>query len=621
MNRYSFALFLFGIFISLISIADKAPVKFGEVSLDELKMTKYESDTSASAVILCDYGFFNSNQYQFTQVTRIKILKKEGYIWANRVFPANKNAFVRGITFNLENDEIIESKLKPESIFREKIYGNIERIRITMPNVKVGSVIDIEFVYSWLPQIWRFQQLIPIKYSELKIENDQNVSFRKNIFGFEPLKVNENNHWIAENMPAFKPEPYISSSENYMTKIEFDILEVKSGMYYEAVTTTWEDLSDFLYDNTFFGMPMRNSSHLNKISKEIINNAKTDEDKLRLAHEFIKTFKWNKYESLYTSNSSIGFVMDNHSGNSADINIALIQLLEKLGFDVSAVLLSTRENGFLSLAYPSLNKLNYVIAKINFNDKQLLMDGTEVYAPYYLLPEHCLNLYGHLYNRNKSEFVDLSPERKDKEMIYYNLTLDENLKLSGTLNYQRNDYAALDFRKKYHNFSSQDSYLEDMINEFPGLNILSFDIENLDSLYLPIKDKYEIELKNQVDEVGENLYFYPMLLDRIKDNPFKIEQRNYPIDFIHNFEKTYVATIIIPENFEIAGFPEVINMKLPDNSAYFYYQVSNIGKSIQFSFKYGINKTVFVEDEYQNIKEFYNQIIAKHAEPIILKRK
>ena len=40
-------------------IAQKAPIKYGKVSIDELKMKSYEKDTSAVAVYLCDYGVGN----------------------------------------------------------------------------------------------------------------------------------------------------------------------------------------------------------------------------------------------------------------------------------------------------------------------------------------------------------------------------------------------------------------------------------------------------------------------------------------------------------------------------------------------------------------------------------
>ena len=620
MRQFSCVFFMALVFMATSSFAEKPPIKFGDVSLEELKMTSFETDTSAPAVILCDYGYFESSDFSFTQLTRIKILKKTGYSWANKKFPPYRNASVKGITHNLVNGQIVESKLESGSIYTETINGRMKRICISMPNVKVGSVIDIKFVYNGIPNEWEFQQEIPVRHSELIMRNSQYVSFRKNFSGFEPLNLNEDGHWIAENMPAFKPEPYISSPQNYLTRLDFDIYDIHYYTVYEAFTTTWEALSSHLYDNDYFGVPLRSDSYLNHAAKEIIAKAKTDKDKLRLAHEFIKTYKWNKYESLYTSESNIKWAFDKKSGNSADINLALIQLLNKLGLQAAPVLLSTRDNGFLSPVNPSLNKLNYVIARVNLKGEQFLMDATEENAPYDLLPERDLNLFGRLYDLKNSESVELKTDKKEKEVIFYNLTIDDDLQINGTMNFLRSDYAALDFRNKYKGFSSKESYLENMLGEFPGLRIRNSTIENVDSLSLPVKDQFEIILKNAVDEIDGNLYIYPMMLHRLKENPFKTDKRKYPIDFIHQIEKNYYVTINLPENYEVTSFPETIKMGLPGNDAYFLYQVKVVGRSIQFNFKIGINKTIFGEDEYMDIREFYNQILAKHAEPIILKK-
>ncbi|MCX6277536.1 MAG: hypothetical protein NT004_05515 [Bacteroidetes bacterium] len=621
MNRLSTCLFTALIFISLASYAEKPPIKFGDVSLEDLKMTVYEADTSAPAVILCDYGYFNSADYSFTQITRIKILKKEGYILANKTFAPYHDAYVKGITFNLENGRIVESKLESRAIYTETIYGNLKRIRIAMPDIKAGSVIDIQFVFSGIPDVWEFQQEIPVKHSELILGTSHYISFRKTFSGFEPLKLNDEGRWIAENMPAFKTEPYISSSKNYLTRLEFDIYEIKYKTFYDGYTTTWESLCGHLDKNDYFGVPLHNSAYMNRVAKEIISKAKTDVEKLKMAHEFIKTNKWNKIESLYASESNLKWSLDKQSGNSADINLALVQLLDKLEFQVSPVLLSSRDNGFLSPANPSLSKLNYVIAKVNLYGEQLLMDATEENAPYGLLPERCLNLFGRLYDMNKSDLVELVADKKEKEIICYSLTLDDDLQLTGTMNFQRVDYAALDFRNKYKSFSGKDSYLENMLGEFPGLRIKSSKIENIDSIYLPAKDQYEIILKNGVDEINGKIYIFPMMLHRLTENPFKADSRKYPIDFIHKIEKVFSITINLPDNFEIISFPETIKMSLPDNSAYFLYQVSVLGRSIQFNYKFGINKTIFAADEYFDLREFYNQLVTKHAEPIILKRK
>lgn len=58
--------------------AQKAPAKFGKIDIDDLKMTSYEPDTSAVAVILCQYGYFDANNFSYTFLRRIKILKPSG---------------------------------------------------------------------------------------------------------------------------------------------------------------------------------------------------------------------------------------------------------------------------------------------------------------------------------------------------------------------------------------------------------------------------------------------------------------------------------------------------------------------------------------------------------------
>lgn len=44
------------IFVSFFAIAQKPPIKFGDVAMDVLKMQVYDKDTSAAAVVLADYG-------------------------------------------------------------------------------------------------------------------------------------------------------------------------------------------------------------------------------------------------------------------------------------------------------------------------------------------------------------------------------------------------------------------------------------------------------------------------------------------------------------------------------------------------------------------------------------
>ncbi len=622
MKKSIILVLIFIAFPTFVIIAGKPPIKYGKVAIEDLQMTSYEADTSAPAVILCDYGVFRANTFLFTRTLRIKILNKEGYEWANKVFETRDKTNVKGITFNLVDNEIVKTKLKSESIFKEKVTDDLYRIRVAMPNVKVGSVIDLEFTYSGIPWEWYFQETIPVVWSELIMEQSQYVSFRKNFYGFEPLLISTNGQWACKDMPAFKPEPYLNSIENYLTKIEFDILDISfPGYYYESFTTSWEDLSDYLDDHTYFGLAMRNAGYMNSVAKEIkAMNLSSREELLKASFEKIKEFKWNHEERLLTTKTNISSSYKEKVGNSSDINIALIQLLRKLDYNVTPVVLSTRDNGILPLFHPSLNKLNYVIAKVELNDKTYLLDATEEYATFDILPFRCLNWHGYEVDEKLSEKVDLTTDKKDKEQIQITLKLDDNLNLKGNAKFVRKDYAALKFRNNYHSFNSQEEYLDDFVKNHSGVRIKSFEVENLDSLHLAIKDSYELSIKNSGEEIGDEIYIYPMVIDRLKENPFKLEERQYPIDYGHKYEKMYLVNISLPENFTIESVPEQVVMKLPDNSVNFTYQISTFNNSINLVFKYMINKAVFVEDEYETLKELYNQMVIKHSEPIILKK-
>jgi hypothetical protein len=618
-RRFIFSVLI--LFIPWLTEGQKSPIKYGNVSMDELMMKSYPADTSATAVILCDYGYFAASAFQFTETMRIKILKKEGSDFGTNVFPANAKSLIKGITFNLENGKIVETKLRNESIYPERVTEDYYRMRVAMPDVREGSVLDIQITYSGMPYIWRFQSLIPEKYSELVVEQNPFIVFTKNLSGFEPLNSSDDVRWIARNMPAFKPEPYMNSAENYLTKMEIDLQEVNLPGYVQLVTRTWKSICNLLVNQNNFGKALDGSGYLREIAKKIQASPGSPSDKLKLAYETIKNeVKWDEKTTLLTSNPSLGYVFKMKTGNSADINLMLIQLLKKLDFDVLPVLQSTRENGILSPVSPSLNKLNYVIAMVKLDGKTLFLDATEPYMPYYLLPLRSLNYRGQTFDLNGSKPVEISTDKKDKKVVVCNLKINDDFGISGNLNILDIDYAAYDFRKNYSKYNNQDAFLDDLRKDLPGLKIRTAEIRNIDSVYLPVEENYDIVLKgNNVDNVGE-IILAPSIFEQINANPFKAEDRKYPVDFGYNREKTIIITITIPEKFSVTSLPKPMSIKLPGNTATYYFEAVNSGNTIRISGKYMINKPVFAPNEYKLLKEFYNQIIKKQSESIILKK-
>jgi hypothetical protein len=237
------------------------------------------------------------------------------------------------------------------------------------------------------------------------------------------------------------------------------------------------------------------------------------------------------------------------------------------------------------------------------------------------MPVRCLNGTGLIVDANNSEGVDLVTAAKEQEHATYSLTLQDDYSLKGELSIKRIDYSALNFRQDYHKFNSTEEYLEDFRKDKPGLVINESVIDNIDSIYLPSEEHYKITVNNQLNFIGDEIYILPMLYNQMKDNPFKMEVREYPVDFGYKIEKTITSVYDIPEKYEITAVPQTFKYNLSGNGASYSYEVIREGNKISISSTFAINKATFLQPEYKGLKEFYNKVIKKQAEPIILKRK
>lgn len=608
------------VFISVKLEARKSPIKFGKINKSDLEMTACSIDSSAAAVVLCDYGYFNGTTFTFTRILRIKILKKEGYGWADNVFGTGNKANIKGITYNLVDGEIVETKLKKSQIFTEHVYSNYYRQRVSMPNVEVGSVIDIQYSFVGFPRNWYFQKTIPVLRSELVLERTTNVSFRKRFFGYIPLSNTSSDCWAAINVPAFKREPYMGSTENYITKFEFDIESISSSIGYKNVTSDWKGVSNILLNHYSFGEQLKAPNlFLKAMAVNIKRKNLSDEDQIKVAIDTLHAIKWDGGVDVLTNIRELKYQYSKKVGNSADINIGLVVLLRKLGFETYPVVLSTRDNGILSPTSPSYNKLNYVVACTKLDGEFILLDATEELLPYYLLPPRCLNERGRLIDKDTSDWVLINNKYKNKTVVSYNLNLNNDLTLSGTLDNAYYDYAAYNIRKKMEEYADEDEYIDSKVTQ--GMIINDVVIQNVDSVYLPVKERFDISVENVISRIDTLVYMPLMPFDKIESNLFNSEDRIYPVDFIYPRERSGVVNITLPLNVEVVELPKPLMISMPDKSIDYVYSITQLGNSLVLNYRLRIKKPQIYISEYENLRMMYEYIIEKEAQPVILKLK
>jgi hypothetical protein len=103
-------------------------------------------------------------------------------------------------------------------------------------------------------------------------------------------------------------------------------------------------------------------------------------------------------------------------------------------------------------------------------------------------------------------------------------------------------------------------------------------------------------------------------------NPFSAEKRVYPVDFRCPLKDNYVFTYEIPAGYKVESLPEQVRFTLPDQSASFKFVIAARDNKIMVSSTLTITKPVYITSEYENLRDFFARIVAKHAQQIVLKK-
>ncbi|MCF8364238.1 MAG: DUF3857 domain-containing protein [Bacteroidales bacterium] len=669
---------------STVNYSQKAPSKFGKISDQEMEAIVCPIDSNAHAYYVFDFGrtYFQyatttvregemtgqqkGFQMHFERHYRIKIIDDNAFDWANIEIPlyhsdGDKEEVIqfKAATYNNSGKKIETVKLRFNDMISEEKNENWDVLKCALPQVKAGSVIEVsytiksDFLYNL--QSWEFQHTIPTLFSEYHLsipeyfhynqsqrgyyrvdmetiskKNSFTISYLTSDMGLvsqghnksqQTIEYDENIFdYVATNIPAFPMEAYLTTAQNYISKVDFELAWTKFPNQSEHhYTTSWDKINHNLLTNSDFGMQLKRERFLkDEVEKLKLQNSDTLELIKNALSTIQKKFTWNGQTRKYTS-GNLREVYKSGSGNSADINLSLVILLRELGIRAYPVLLSTRENGMIHPSHPSLSSFNYVIAVATDGENNYLMDATEPLSEINLLPTRCLNKDGWIVDEQRSGWINLQKSEAAKSATY-DLVLSEDGGVQGTLNYTFNAYAALGERLKAARETDAESYLKLKFDNISGLLINKSDLTGIDSLYSNVNVNLDVNITEKMENAGNLFFFEPLFFDCMEENPFKIENREYPVEFEYPFTEMQSVSITIPENYTIEELPKPTIVKLDDGSAKFMYSISQFGNKVQITSVFSINKVFFLPEQYPFLKQLIDLVVDKHKEQIVLKK-
>jgi hypothetical protein len=649
-----------------------APMKWGRIDQQDLEMKVYEPDTTAAAVVLGDFGqaYFTYDsergfQLNIKRHVRIKILKTAGLEQANveNLLYQSSSKFkeemlsVKGVTYNLVDGKEEKSKLSKSDIFVEEYNERANLHKFTMPNVKVGSVMEYEyhklsdFIYSF--ETWVFQSTIPTRWSEFRAQVPEYFGYKNFMSGHYTPVINENENyqdrfdyrgqsmpqaggnvekysgtltpqgtkyrWAMENVPALKEEAFITTLSDYASKLEFELNYTKfPNQPMKYFSSDWDKLSREFLEANRFGGELKKQKHVSDLVASLTAGKAKPEEKMQALYSYLQqNVKYNGQERVYMSK---GFkeVLAKKEGNSAEINLLMTAMLREAGLPANPVIMSTRRHGRINPIIPLEKDFNYVVCHVAMGDNQyILIDATDPFLPLGTLPYRCMNDRGRVVGDGFTSWVTLLNNEKRSSFIKAKLKIMPNGTMTGTLSYLLDGYEAVDVRKEMFS-EGEDKYMEEFFGEKGNWLVKEHKVDNYKNVYQKLEEHFTLEIKDKAVPAGDKLYV-TLLPDGVEESsPFKMDDRKFPVNFGCPTENMLMYEIELPEGYVVEQIPAPAMLVLPDKSAIFRFNVAQLGNKLSVTSSLQIKKPVYTAEDYGALKQFYQLMLVKQNEQVVL---
>lgn len=674
-------LFLF-ILASLASNAqDRTNIKFGKISPADFLISSPVIDSNANAVVIADIGsseFEGNNTGWFSlvykRVRRIKIINQNGLDAGNTIITLFKdNGYyqdtkdkevlldLKGSTYNLENGNVVETKLDAKSVFENRIDKNWLEKKFTMPAIKAGSIIEYsytiksDFLFNLQP--WYFQGKYPCLWSEYKVKIPDFFAYISLSKGYNPYFINEKktesrvfrveevawkrsssygsnspeifslnanvlmNRWVIKDVPALKEESMLSTSKNYVSKIEFQLSQFRFTDIPENKMNDWLTVSKQFLESSDFGRQLDESKWLISELNTFVDSSMNNSAKARAIFAFVRdNFTCTGINGIYlTLDLTLRNIYKSRKGSVSDINLLLAAMLKQAGIRADPVILSTREHGVVHPVYPILSRYNYVICRAIVKDSSFFLDASNRFLGFNKLSKECYNGLARVISTDTATVrfsADSLKEFSSKTLFLTNN--DAGNVMSGKFSSVMGYNESLALRERLATQNKAD-FFKTLEKDYPtDIKIQDCTIDSLGRYNDPAGIRYNITYNYSNDDI---LYLNPMFGQAIKENPFKSEEaRLFPIEMPYCPDDLFLLNMEIPKGYKVEEIPKSARIKLGNDAGMFEYIIEQSANRIQLKCRLKIDRAIYDADNYSALRDFYSYVLKKESEQIVFKK-
>ncbi|MCR4410435.1 MAG: DUF3857 domain-containing protein [Candidatus Saccharicenans sp.] len=646
------------------------------ITPEDLAMSDLPELPGAPAVCLY-YERIDDNQKKVKSVfKRIKILSPAGRDYANLEIPyvplLNDVKNIKVVVYETDGRR---REVVPETMdkiaSRQGMFEN--RIKtLAIPGVSAGQIIDYEYemspgekpgplwiitdgvlsisinavfimmddFYSQSAVNWELQDSIYIKKAKYTFLADPvtgvssggkyNMAWvTNNLRNVLPKRIEKGLELEVNDIPPFLREEFMppENAEKISFKIYYLPPDIRSNdEYWEKAAGSWKQI----YEEFMTG-----GKGLQKEVLALVEGATDPEVKLRKLYERVQDIKnldyvpsmsekeWKKIKP----NNDVRDVLKRNYGYKNQIARTFAALARAAGFETYLVRVASRDEKIFKADIPLFKEqLDSEIVMVKIGNRFQAFDPGLPGCPYEMVYWPRTGTTALTFENDRMSFFTSPSTSADDSSCRQiaKLRPDGQGNLTGTIRVEYRGQEALS--RKFGNrekdaMKFKEILEEELLKKLPaGSKVKLKDLTGLKERSAELAAEFEATVSGVIHEAGDKLLLPVYALTNPGRYPFRSAFRKYPVYFNYPYAEIDEIIIELPDGYEVEALPEA-KTRDSERAGFNLACSQDEPGQLRVERRLAIKKNLFPVNEYIHLKEFFDFVLARDSQQIVLRKK
>ena len=481
--------------------------------------------------------------------------------------------------------------------------------------------INTAFIPSWYPIDDYFES---IEKSSIIINYLSDLGFRYKEKNFENREINKQESlnsitFVVKNILAEKPEDLAPSAYKILPNVVFG-LDKFNLEGFEGSSKSWQEFGLLWYKNLVSESEEISEETKNKI-QQLVANETDDLKKAQIIYEFVQNK--TRYVSIQLGLGGwkpmppkdvdrLGY------GDCKALSNYTRVLLKNVGVNAYyTVIYGDSEKKDFDKDFVS-KQGNHVILTIPNGNKNVFLECTNQITPFGFGGDFTDDRYALLIKPEGGEIIKTTTykESDNTQFSEASVALDDNGMINGTIKIvskgiQYDNIYTIENKPKE---AIEKHYNSSRFHWINNLKINTFSFKNNKEI-IEFTENLDINIEKYVNTIGSSFMFSVNIFNKNNNIPQRYRNRKNPFEIQRGFTDQDSVNIQLPVNFKIEALPD--NIIIENKFGMYKFEIKTTNNFINFTRILVVKQGIYDKSEYENYRQFMEQI-TKHDNSKIL---